>query len=156
MHDAHEFLQTLAIVLCVGGRDDGAVPAAAAAGRAGLYAGRPDRRAARADPARRRHGTSSQTLAELGVILLMFSLGLEFSLLEAAARRPDGRLRRDRAVQPDDLARLRRPARRSAGRGCESLYAGAIIAISSTTIIVKAFEEQRITGELHAASCSAS
>ena len=52
-------------------------------------------------------GDIVHNLAELGVILLMFSLGIEFSLPKAASRRPDGRLRGDRAMQPDDLARLR-------------------------------------------------
>ena len=77
----------------------------------------------------------------------MFSLGIEFSLHEAVPRRPDGRLRGHRAVQPADVARLRRPGRPSAGRGWQSFYAGAAISISSTTIIVKAFEEQRIKGD---------
>ena len=51
-------------------------------------------------------------------------------------------------MQPDDLAGLRRRARASAGPTLESIFAGAIIAISSTTIIAKAFDEQGITGPL--------
>ena len=129
--------------------DDGAVPAPAPAGRARLHARRADRRPARADPAGRRPSRWSHTLSELGVILLMFSLGLEFSLRKLVR----GRRRRPgvaaviqcslmiwlgfvvgRAVRLDDARERSSPAR--------------IIAISSTTIIAKAFDEQGITGRL--------
>ena len=86
-----------------------------------------------------------QTLSELGVILLMFSLGLEFSLRKLLAARAHRRAHRADPVQPHALARLRRRAAASAGRTLESLFTGAIIAISSTTIIAKAFDEQGVT-----------
>ena len=91
---------------------------------------------------------SSQTLSELGVILLMFSLGLEFSLGKLLQARAHRGAHRAAAVEPDGLARLRDRAAASAGRTLESLFAGAIIAISSTTIIAKAFDEQGVHGPL--------
>ena len=50
--------------------------------------------------------TLAHTLSELGVVLLMFSLGLEFSLRKLVKVAPDRRRRRGHPVQPDDLARL--------------------------------------------------
>ena len=82
-------------------------------------------------------------LSELGVILLMFALGLEFSLGKLL------QVGRTAAV----IAVLQTSAMVATGflagqlfgwTVLESVYAGAIIAISSTTIIVKAFNEQRI------------
>ena len=66
-----------------------------------------------------------QTLSELGVILLMFSLGLEFSLRKLVQGRADGGARRGDPVQRDGLARLRASAGSSAGRTLESVFAGA-------------------------------
>ncbi|MDQ6830640.1 MAG: cation:proton antiporter [Gemmatimonadota bacterium] len=86
-----------------------------------------------------------RTLSELGVILLMFSLGLEFSL--------------HRVIQVGTTSGLAALAETSAMLGLgyllgrtfgwtsiESLFAGAIVAISSTTIITKAFAEQGVKG----------
>ncbi|HVJ91528.1 MAG TPA: cation:proton antiporter [Labilithrix sp.] len=88
-----------------------------------------------------------QTLSELGVILLMFSLGLEFSLgklfkvgLTAALTA---------VLQSSLMVWLGFVTGQLFGwTTLESLFAGAIIAISSTTIIAKAFDEQRIRGPL--------
>ena len=87
-----------------------------------------------------------QTLSELGVILLMFSLGLEFSLRKLFQVGATAGLTAviqcslmvwlgfvGRAgLRLDDARRACSPAR--------------IIAISSTTIIAKAFDEQGIAG----------
>jgi len=88
-----------------------------------------------------------QTLSELGVILLMFSLGLEFSL---------GKLVK-LGVGPSLTALLESSlmiwlgfvtGRALGWTTLESLFTGALIAISSTTIIAKAFDEQRVRGPL--------
>ncbi|MGH7581055.1 MAG: cation:proton antiporter, partial [Gemmatimonadales bacterium] len=84
-----------------------------------------------------------RVLSELGVILLMFALGLDFSLRKLLAVGPTASV----------IAVLQTSAMVATGflagqlfgwTTLESVYAGAIIAISSTTIIVKAFAEQRL------------
>ena len=106
MHDAHEFLQTLALVLCAAAvttvvfqRLRQPVVLGLSAGRA-WSSGRMCRCRCTAD------SRTVQTLAELGVILLMFSLGIEFSLSKLLRVGPTARLRRHRAMQPDDVAGL--------------------------------------------------
>ena len=90
---------------------------------------------------------SVQTLAELGVILLMFSLGLEFSLRKLVQVGPTAGL--TAVLQSSIMVWLGFLTGRLFGwTPLESLFTGAIIAISSTTIIAKAFEEQGITGKL--------
>ena len=87
------------------------------------------------------------TLSELGVILLMFALGLELSL---------GKLFRIGAtagtvalIQSSLMIWIGYMVCQAFGwTWIESLYAGAIIAISSTTIIVKAFAEQGMRGRV--------
>jgi CPA2 family monovalent cation:H+ antiporter-2 len=87
-----------------------------------------------------------QTLSELGVIFLMFSLGLEFSL------------RKLRQVGATALiaASLEIVVMIAVGYGIgrlfhwspmDSLFLGAIISISSTTIIMKALDELGLRGE---------
>ena len=84
-------------------------------------------------------------LAELGVILLMFSLGLEFSLSKLLRVGPTAGF--VAIVQCSLMIWLGFTLGQAFGwTRLESLYAGAIIAISSTTIIVKAFEEQGVKG----------
>jgi CPA2 family monovalent cation:H+ antiporter-2 len=87
------------------------------------------------------------TLAELGVILLMFALGLEFSLPKLFRVAPTAGI----------IALLQCSAMIFFGFGLgrlfgwtvlESVYTGAIIAISSTTIILKAFAEQKVSGKV--------
>lgn len=87
-----------------------------------------------------------ETLAELGVILLMFSLGLHFSLRHLASV---GAV----AVMG---ALLEFAVMISAGyaigqafgwSNMDSLFLGAILAISSTTIIIKALEDLGLTNE---------
>src|SRR2546425_255883 len=88
-----------------------------------------------------------QTLSELGVILLMFSLGLEFSIRKLAQVGPTAGL--TAVLQSSIMVWLGFMVGRLFGwTTLESLFAGAIIAISSTTIIAKAFDEQGITGRL--------
>jgi CPA2 family monovalent cation:H+ antiporter-2 len=87
------------------------------------------------------------TLAQLGVILLMFGLGLEFSLRKLIQVGPTAGLV---AVAENSmmiwfgylLGQL------LGWSTLESVFAGAVIAISSTTIIVKAFAEQGIRGRV--------
>src|SRR3989442_15942491 len=88
-----------------------------------------------------------QTLSELGVILLMFSLGLEFSIRKLAQVGPTAGL--TAVLQSSIMGWLGLMVGRVFGwTTLGSLFAGAIIAISSTTIIAKAFDEQGITGRL--------
>jgi len=144
--DPHSFLQNLAIVLCV------AAVATVVFQRlhqpvvfgyllAGMIIGPHIQIPLVADP------QTVRALSELGVILLMFSLGLEFSihklvqvsqkagavaLFECSVMISVGYL----VGQMLGFTRL------------ESVFAGAIIGISSTTIIVKAFQEQKVKGRV--------
>lgn len=88
-----------------------------------------------------------QTLSELGVILLMFSLGLEFSLGKLMQLGPTAAL--TALLQSSLMVWLGFVTGQFFGwTTLESLFTGAIIAISSTTIIAKAFDEQNIKGPL--------
>jgi len=88
-----------------------------------------------------------QMLAELGVILLMFALGLEFSLSKLAKLGPSATFLA--VLQSGLMIWLGFVTGRMFGwTTLESLFAGAIIAISSTTIIAKTFDEQKIRGPL--------
>ena len=87
------------------------------------------------------------TLSELGVILLMFSLGLEFSIGKLAAV----------SQKAGPVALFESTIMVSIGyfvgqmlglSRVESIFTGAIVGISSTTIIVKAFEEQKVRGRV--------
>ncbi len=88
-----------------------------------------------------------QTLSELGVILLMFSLGLEFSLGTLVRLGPTAML--TALLQSSLMLWLGFVVGQWFGWSTtESVFTGAIIAISSTTIIAKAFEEQQVKGSL--------
>ncbi len=88
-----------------------------------------------------------ETLSELGVILLMFSLGLEFSLGKLIKLGPKAGL--TALLQSSLMIWLGFVVGRAFGwTTIESLFTGAIIAISSTTIIAKAFDEQSVKGSL--------
>ena len=88
-----------------------------------------------------------EVLSELGVILLMFSLGLEFSLGKLLRLGPTASL--TALLQSSLMIWLGFVTGQLLGwTTLESLFAGAIIAISSTTIIAKAFDEQAIRGAL--------
>ncbi len=145
MHDAHEFLQTLAIVLCVAAVTTVVFqrlrqPVVLGYLLAGMVVGPYVAIPLTADR------DTVQTLAEIGVILLMFSLGIEFSLSKLLRVGPTALF--VAIVQCSLMLWLGYMVGQAFGwTWLQSLYAGAVIAISSTTIIVKAFEEQRIKGD---------
>lgn len=145
MHDAHEFLQTLALVLCVAAVTTVVFqrlrqPVVLGYLLAGMVVGPYVSIPLTAD------SQTVQTLAEIGVILLMFSLGIEFSLSKLIRVGPTAFF--VAVVQCSLMVWLGYAVGQAFGwHWLWSLYAGAVIAISSTTIIVKAFEEQRIKGE---------
>jgi CPA2 family monovalent cation:H+ antiporter-2 len=88
-----------------------------------------------------------QTLSELGVILLMFVLGLEFSLSKLVRVGPTSGV--TALFQCGVMLWLGFLVGQAFGwTVIESVFTGAIIAISSTTIIVKVFDERGITGRL--------
>lgn len=144
MQASPEFLANFAVVLCVAGittviSSRLKLPVIFGYLVAGIIVGPYIPLPLSADPAMVRG------LSELGVILLMFSLGLEFRL---------GKLARVGAtsgviavIECSVMLWLGYAAGRLFGFSpLESFYAGAIIAISSTTIIIKAFQEARVGG----------
>jgi CPA2 family monovalent cation:H+ antiporter-2 len=145
MHDAHEILKTLAIVLCTAAVTTVLFqrfrqPVVLGYLLAGMIVGPnvPVPLAAEAN--------TVQTLAELGVILLMFSLGIEFSLTKLL--RVGTTAGFVAVVQCSLMIWLGYMAGQAFGwTRLASFYAGAAIAISSTTIIVKAFDEQSVKGQ---------
>jgi monovalent cation:H+ antiporter-2, CPA2 family len=89
----------------------------------------------------------THTLSELGVVLLMFSLGLEFSLRKLIKIAPTAGI--VAVIQCSFMMWLGYLVSRLFGWTVyEALFAGAALSISSTTIIVKAFAEQKIKGRL--------
>ncbi len=87
------------------------------------------------------------TLSELGVILLLFALGLEFSLRKLAQLGATSAL--TTVIESSSMAWVGFVTGRLLGWSTyECLYAGAMVAISSTTIIAKAFDEQRVRGKV--------
>jgi CPA2 family monovalent cation:H+ antiporter-2 len=145
MQDAHDFLRTLAVVLATAGLTTVIFqrlrqPVVFGYLLAGMIVGPHVPIPIVADEA------TVQALAETGVILLLFSLGLEFSLSKLI------RVGLRAGIVAVAQSSLMIWLGYSLGRGfgwttIESFYAGAIIAISSTTIIAKAFQEQRVTGK---------
>ncbi len=88
-----------------------------------------------------------KTLSELGVILLMFSLGLEFSFSKLA--RVGTAASVTAVVQSSFMILLGFAVGRWMGWSVlESFFAGALIAISSTTIIAKAYDDLKVKGPL--------
>ncbi len=142
MHDAHEFLIALATVLCVAGVMTVVFqrlrqPVVLGYMLAGLIVGPHVPVPLVADRA------IVQTLSELGVILLMFSLGLEFQPRAPRSGRRAAAL--TALIECSAMLWLGGAVGEALGwTARESLFAGALIAISSTTIIVKAFDEQRV------------
>jgi CPA2 family monovalent cation:H+ antiporter-2 len=89
----------------------------------------------------------THTMSELGVVLLMFSLGLEFSLRKLIKVAPTAGI--VAVIQCSLMIWLGYLVARLFGWTVyEALFAGSALAISSTTIIVKAFGEQKIKGRL--------
>jgi CPA2 family monovalent cation:H+ antiporter-2 len=146
MHDMHEFLRSLTVVLAVAALTTVVFqrlrqPVVLGYIIAGLIVGPHVPIPLVADPA------IVRTLSELGVILLMFSLGLEFSLPKLVRVAPTAGV--TAVIQTSLMAWLGFLTGRLFGWTLlESVFTGAIIAISSTTIIAKVFEEQRVGGRL--------
>jgi monovalent cation:H+ antiporter-2, CPA2 family len=144
MHDAHEFLRNLAMVLGVAAITTVIFqrlrqPVVFGYMLAGLIIGPHLAIPLVADKA------MVQTLSELGIIFLMFSLGLEFSLGRLASVAPTAGVAA--LLESSVVAWLGFTAGRLFGWSfMDSLFAGAAIAISSTTLIVKVFKEQRVVG----------
>ena len=146
MIDSHEFLKNLALVLCV------AAATALVFQRlkqpvvfgylvAGMLMGPHIPVPLVADEAMVR------TLSELGVVLVMFSLGLEFSLRQLLKVGPTSGL--VALIECSAMLWLGFTAGQLFGWSIrESIFAGAIVAISSTTILVKTFKELRIKGKV--------
>ncbi len=145
MHSAHEFLTTLALVLGTAAVTTVVFqrlhqPVVLGYLLAGLLVGPHIAFPLFADP------TTIRTLSELGVILLMFALGLEFRLSKLATLGPTAGLA---AVECSIMMWLGFVLARAFGwTSLESTFTGALLAISSTTIIAKAFDEQAVTGKL--------
>src|SRR3954470_10051614 len=146
MHGGHELLTAITVVLCVAAATTVLFqrlrqPVVLGYILAGLIVGPYVPIPLVADP------SIVQTLSELGVILLMFSLGLEFSLRKLFAVGPTAGL--TAIIQCSIMVWLGFVVGRAFGwTALESIFAGAFIAISSTTIIAKAFDEQGIHGKL--------
>jgi CPA2 family monovalent cation:H+ antiporter-2 len=86
-------------------------------------------------------------LSELGVILLMFALGLEFSVRRLAQLAPTAGF--ITVVQVGLLMWLGYEVGRAFGwTELEGVFTGAILAISSTTIIAKAFADEKVDKSL--------
>ena len=145
MHDAHEFLETLTLVLCVAAVTTVLFqrlkqPVVLGYLLAGMLVGPNVATLPTAEP------TNVQALAELGVILLMFSLGIEFSLSKVLRIGPTVAF--VTVVECSLMLWLGFTIGQLLGWSLlASVYVGAVIAISSTTVIVKAFHEQGVAGE---------
>jgi monovalent cation:H+ antiporter-2, CPA2 family len=146
MHDTHQFLKALAAVLCVAAVTTVVFqrlrqPVVLGYIIAGLVIGPYVPIPLGADQA------TVHALSEIGVILLMFSLGLEFSLRKLIQVGPTAGI--TALIQCTLMLWLGFIVGRAFGwTRLESVFAGALIAISSTTIIAKAFDEQNIRGKL--------
>jgi CPA2 family monovalent cation:H+ antiporter-2 len=146
MENAHEFLQNLALVLCTAAVTTVVFqrlkqPVVFGYLLAGMIVGPHTPIPLSADEGMVR------TLSELGVILLMFSLGLEFRLrrvIQVAATSGIAALFETSMM----LGLGYIVGRLFDWTSIESIFAGAIVAISSTTIIARAFGEQGIKGKL--------
>lgn len=144
MPDAHAFLENVALVLCVAGVTTVVchrlrLPVVFGYLIAGMIVGPHVPIPLFADEA------IVRTLSELGVILLMFALGLEFSLRKLLRVGATAGL--IALAETSFMMWLGFLLGRLFGWSTiESVFAGAIIAISSTTIIVKTFDERRLTG----------
>jgi CPA2 family monovalent cation:H+ antiporter-2 len=90
---------------------------------------------------------ATHILAELGVILLLFGIGLEFSLRKLM--RVGGSAAITGIIAISTIFWLGNGAARLMGwNPTEALFTGAAIAVSSTTIIAKAFDDRKIRGRL--------
>lgn len=146
MHDAHEFLVSISLVLCVAAVTTVIFqklrqPVVLGYLLAGAIVSPHTPFPLFADE------HLIHALSELGVILLMFSLGLEFSFPKLFRVGPTAGL--VAVIQCSLMMWLGYAFGQMFGwTVLESLYAGALIAISSTTIIIKAFAEQGVRGKV--------
>jgi CPA2 family monovalent cation:H+ antiporter-2 len=86
-------------------------------------------------------------LSELGVVLLMFSLGLELRIRQLARAVSSAGF--SMAVEVGLMLALGYAAGQAMGWSpLASLFTGAMVSISSTSIVSQIFREQRITGSL--------
>lgn len=146
MNDAHHFLVNLAIVLCVAGFTTVLFQRLRQPVVLGYLLAGAILSPHTAFPIFADEGII-HALSELGVILLMFSLGLELSLSKLIRVLPTAGL--VAVIQCSLMIWLGYLTGQLFGwTVTESFYAGALIAISSTTIIVKAFAEQNVRGKL--------
>lgn len=84
-----------------------------------------------------------QEVSDLGVILLIFAIGLEFRFRRLAQLAPTAGL--VTLMQVATMIVLGYAAARAMGwTPMEAVFNGAIVSISSTTIVAKAFEEQKV------------
>ena len=87
----------------------------------------------------------THALSELGVILLMFSIGIEFSLRKLARIGMTAGL--TAVIEVGLMISLGYLVSRLFGwTAIESLFMGACLGISSTMLVAKAFEEQKVKG----------
>jgi CPA2 family monovalent cation:H+ antiporter-2 len=90
---------------------------------------------------------SLEVLSELGVILVMFSIGLEFSLRKLVHVFPRAGL--VGLIQIGAMVWLGYVTGRALGwSSTQSFFAGAIVSVSSTMIIAKVFAERRVERRL--------
>ncbi|MBA3404136.1 MAG: cation:proton antiporter, partial [Gemmatimonadaceae bacterium] len=146
MQDSHAFLQNLALVLCTAAVTTVVfqrlkLPVIFGYLLAGMIVGPYTPIPLAADE------EMVKTLSELGVILLMFSLGLEFRLRRVGQIAATSGLAA--LLETSFMLGLGYLAGQMLGwTSLESIFTGAIVAISSTTIIARAFDEQGIKGRL--------
>src|SRR5689334_19727816 len=146
MPDAHSFLQNLALVFCVAALTTVVFhrlrqPVVFGYLLAGMIVGPHLPVPLVAD-----EGTI-RTLSELGVILLMFSLGLEFRLRRVVSIAGTSGLAA--LAETSLMLGVGFLATQALGwTTTESVFAGAMVAISSTTIVAKAFAELKVTGRV--------
>jgi monovalent cation:H+ antiporter-2, CPA2 family len=87
------------------------------------------------------------TLSELGVILVMFSVGLEFSVRKLVRVMPTSGI--VGLIQISTMIWLGYLTAQAFGWSLqESIFTGAIVAISSTMVVAKVFAEQRVSSGL--------
>ncbi len=146
MHGAEDFLKALSIVLCVAAVTTVLFqrlrqPVVLGYILAGLIIGPHVPIPLVADP------NVVTTLSELGVILLMFSLGLEFRFKTLFEVGPTAAL--TAIIETSIMLWLGFTVGRLFGwTPLESLFCGSVVAISSTTIIARAFAEQGVSDAL--------
>ena len=144
--DPHAFLQNLAVVLCVAAVATVVFqklhqPVVFGYLLAGMIIGPHIPIPLVADP------ETVRALSELGVILLMFSLGIEFSIRKLVqVSQKAGAVALFECSVMISIGYL--VGQMLGFTRMESVFTGAIVGISSTTIIVKAFQEQKVKGRV--------